>query len=63
MADAYWKLLGCILPSGFNEYFDLVDVTDERRGGEMIRHLYLDEKGIQPDGREGLSPNGFYSVH
>lgn len=33
MDNAYKKLLGYILPGDFTEYFDLVDVTDERRGG------------------------------
>lgn len=61
MDNAYKKLLGYILPSDFTEYFDLVDVTDERRGEEMILHLYLDEKEIQPDGRKDLCPNGFYA--
>lgn len=61
MENAYKKLLGYILPTDFTEHFDLVDVTDDRRGDEMILHLYLDEKAIQPDGREDLSPNGFYA--
>ena len=61
MADVYKKLLGYILPGEFNKYFDLVDVQDERRGLEMILHIYLDEKEIQPDGHEDLSPNGFYA--
>ena len=60
MDNAYKKLSGYILPSDFTEYFDLVDVTDEQRGTEMILHLYLDEKEVQPDGREDLCPNGFY---
>lgn len=60
MENVYKKLLGYILPSDFTEYFDLVDVTDEQRGTEMILHLYLDEKEVQPDGREDLCPNGFY---
>ena len=46
MADVYKKLLGYILPGEFNKYFDLVDVQDERRGLEMILHIYLDEKEI-----------------
>ncbi len=61
MDNAYKKLLGYILPGDFTEYFDLVDVTDERRGEEMILHLYLDEKEIQPDGRKDLCPSGFYA--
>ena len=61
MDNAYKKLLGYILPGDFTEYFDLVDVTDERRGEEMILHLYLDEKEIQPDSRKDLCPNGFYA--
>lgn len=60
MENAYKKLSGYILPGDFTEYFDLVDVRDERRGEEMILHLYLDEKGLQPDGRTDLHPNGFY---
>lgn len=55
------KLLSYILPSEFIEYFDLVDVTEEERGTELLLHLYLDEKDIQPDGHTNLSPNGFYA--
>ena len=54
------KLLSYILPSEFIEYFDLVDVTEEERGSELLLHLYLEEKDIQPDGHTDLSPNGFY---
>lgn len=54
------KLLSYILPSEFIEYFDLVDVTEEERESELLLHLYLDEKDIQPDGHTDLSPNGFY---
>lgn len=54
------KLLSYILPSEFSEYFDLVDVTEEERGSELLLHLYLDEKDIRPDGHADLSPNGFY---
>ncbi len=60
MENAYKKLLGYILPSDFTENLDFVDVRDERRGEEMILHLYLDEKEMRPDGREDLCPNGFY---
>lgn len=54
------KLLSYILPSEFNEYFDLTDVKEEERDVEKILHLYLHEKNIQPDGHTELSPNGFY---
>ena len=54
------KLLSYILPSEFNEYFDLTDVKEEERGVEKILHLYLHEKNLQPDGHTELSPNGFY---
>lgn len=53
------KLLSYILPSEFIEYFDLVDVTEEERGTELLLHIYLYEKDIQPDGHTNLSPNGF----
>lgn len=55
------KLLSYILPSEFSEYFDLVDVIEEERESELLLHLYLDEKDMQPDGHTDLSPNGFYS--
>nr|CDL66551.1 unnamed protein product [uncultured bacterium] len=55
------KLLSYILPSEFIEYFDLVDVTEEERGTELLLHIYLYEKDIQPDGHTNLSPNGFYA--
>ncbi|MED9907079.1 MAG: hypothetical protein UFP31_08360 [Prevotella sp.] len=54
------KLLSYILPSEFNEYFDLVDVLDAERSPELILHLYLDEKFMQPDGHTDLLPNCFY---
>lgn len=56
----YLKLARYMLPSGFEENFDLVEVKEEQRGVEFILHLYLDEKEIQPNGRTDLSPNGFY---
>lgn len=55
------KLLSYILPSEFIEYFDLVDVTEEERGTELLLHIYLYEKDILPDGHTNLSPNGFYA--
>ena len=56
----YQKLLHYMLPSEFEENFDLIDVMEERRGNELLLHLYLDEKELQPDGHTGLQPNGFY---
>ena len=32
------KLLGYILPSEFAEYFDLIDVKEEERNGELLLH-------------------------
>lgn len=55
------KLLSHILPSGFAEYFDLIDVKEEYRNGELLLHLYLNEKDIQPVGLSDLRPNGFYA--
>ena len=49
-----------MLPSEFEENFDLIDVVEEQRGNELLLHLYLDEKELQPDGHTGLQPNGFY---
>lgn len=54
------KLLSYILPSEFSEYFDFVDVLEEERAPELLLHLYLDEKDMQPDGHTDLFPNGFY---
>ena len=54
------KLLHYMLPSEFEENFDLIDVVEEQRGNELLLHLYLDEKELQPDGHTGLQPNGFY---
>jgi len=55
------KLLGYILPSEFAEYFDLIDVKEEERNGELLLHLYLDEKANRPIGLSDLQPNGFYA--
>ena len=52
------KLLSYILPSEFSEYFDLVDVLEEERAPELLLHLYLDEKDMQPDGHTDLFRNG-----
>ncbi|MEG2067370.1 MAG: hypothetical protein RRZ65_06970 [Tannerellaceae bacterium] len=43
------KLLSYILPSEFTAYFTLTDVQKEVRGVDLLLHLYLDEKEIQPD--------------
>ena len=50
------KLLSYILPSEFNEYFDLTDVKEEERGVEKILHLYLHEKNLQPDVSQRFLP-------
>ena len=55
------KLLSYILPSEFAEYFDLMEVKEEERNQELLLHLYLDEKDIQPIGLSDLQPNGFYA--
>lgn len=57
---AYMKLLHYLLPSEFEENFVLTDVVEEQRGDELLLHLYLDEKELQPEGHRGLEPNGFY---
>ncbi len=54
------KLLRYMLPSEFEENFNLTDVVEKQKGNELLLHLYLDEKEIQPDGRTDLQPNGFY---
>lgn len=48
------KLLSYILPSKFAEYFDLMKVKEEECNQELLHHLYLDEKGIQPIGFSDL---------
>ena len=58
--NPHLKLLHYMLPSEFEENFDLIDVVEEQRGNELLLHLYLDEKELQPDGHTGLQPNGFY---
>ena len=59
--NAYLKLLRYLLPSEFEENFDLIDVVEEQRGEELILHLYLDERELQPEGYTDLIPNGFYA--
>lgn len=58
--NAYLKLLRYLLPSEFVENFDLIDIVEEQRGEELILHLYLDERELQPKGHTDLIPNGFY---
>ena len=58
--NPHLKLLHYMLPSEFEENFDLIDVVEEQRGNELLLHLYLDERELQPDGHTGLQPNGFY---
>lgn len=60
--NPYLKLARYLLPSEFVESFDLTDVKEEQRGEELLLHVYLDEKEIQPDGHTGLMPNGFFPV-
>ena len=48
-----------ILPGEMTEYFDLTKVESDLFGEEQRPHLYLDEKGIKPDGTDAI-PNGFY---
>ena len=38
------------------------DVEEEQRGEELLLHVYLDEKEIQPDGHTDLMPNGSFPV-
>lgn len=59
--NPYLTLAKYILPSEIFEYFELTNVTEEQREGEMLLHLYLDEKLIAPEGYSDLSPNGFYA--
>lgn len=54
------KLLSYILPAEFTEYFDLIDVKEEERNQELLLHLYLNEKDIQPAGHSDLQANVFY---
>lgn len=58
--DVFRQLLSVVLPSEFNEFFDLVRVKLEP-GEEGPLHMYLDEKPCAPDGRTDLMPNGFYT--
>jgi hypothetical protein len=58
--NPYMLLAKYILPSEMYDYFDLVDVAEDRFDDELRLHLYLDEKEMAPDDRTDLSPNGFY---
>lgn len=49
-----------ILPREFGEYFEVVDVAEEKVGDEMLLHIYLDEREEAPEGNAGSVPNGFY---
>lgn len=58
--DPYLLLAKYILPNEFNDYFEVVNLGEERLGGEMVLHLYLAERNLPPQGYGKLYPNGFY---
>lgn len=61
MKDNPYKLLvRYILPQEFGDYFEVVDVSEEKIGNELLLHIYLDEREGAPDGRTDVVPNGFY---
>lgn len=59
-ANPYVLLARYILPQEFEDHFELTDVSEEKVGPESLLHLYLVEKDEAPDGREDLTPNGYY---
>jgi hypothetical protein len=58
--NPYMTLVKFILPKEMTDYFDLVKVSSDEYNCEARLHIYLDEKADVPQGREDLSPNGFY---
>jgi hypothetical protein len=54
--NPYLKLTSYILPQEINESFELKEVIENESG----LHIYLEEKGRQPEGYGKLQPNGFY---
>ena len=58
--DPYYVLAKYILPKEFNDYFELTQVGEECLNGELLLHIYLDERDKAPTGHGKLSPNGFY---
>lgn len=58
--NPYKLLARYILPKEFEDYFEVVEVTEEKIGSEMLLHICLDEKAEAPEGHEGAKPNGFY---
>lgn len=58
--DPYMLLAKYILPHEFNDYFEVVNIGEERLRDEMLLHIYLDERNVPPQGYGTLYPNGFY---
>ena len=58
--DPYYVLAKYILPKEFNDYFEVTQVGEECLNGELLLHIYLDERDKAPTGHGKLSPNGFY---
>lgn len=58
--NPYRLLVRYMLPQEFGDYFEVVDVAEEKVGAEMLLHVYLDEVDKVPDDRIDLQPNGFY---
>ena len=46
--NACVRLVQYILPPNLGKRFELVDVSDGKIGGELVLHLYLDERDLPP---------------
>ncbi len=58
----YMLLAKYILPQEFNDYFEVTNIGEECLRGEMLLHIYLDERNLPPQGHGDLSSNGFYEA-
>ena len=57
--EQYRLLVECLLPAHMLDWFDLQNVSVEKRDDTQVIHLYLDENEQKPYSRDGLRPNGF----
>lgn len=59
LMEQYRLLAECLLPAHILDWFDLQNVSIEKKGDTQVIHLYIDENEQTPDDRDDLRPNGF----
>lgn len=58
--NPYVLLASYVLPQELSNYFEVVDVAEEKVDDELLLHIYLEELEAAPEGHADAVPNGFY---